>query len=142
MNCKEVKEFIEIYSDEELQMYDEVIFHLEKCKECRDYLNDVKKTREVIRKLKNFELKQYQLIKKDNRKFNNELWVKIRKTKNKPKPLIFVWFEVAVIIALIGISIWNYAILSKEFMMTIGIIFMVIGMGYTNYKEVENNEGI
>lgn len=143
MNCKEMKKLIELYDDEELEIpevYDEVKLHLENCKECRAYLNSVKRTKEVIIELKKSQLKQYQLLKKDNREFNNELWTKIIKEKNKPKSLTFVWFEVAIVLLFIGISIWNYKILSKEVMLIIGVIFMTIGMGYTNYKEVQNNE--
>lgn len=143
MNCKEIKEFIELYDDEELEIpevCDEVKLHLENCKECRAHLNAVKRTKEVLTELKKSQLNQYQLLKKDNKEFNNELWTKIRKEKNKPKPLTFIWFEVSLVLLFIGISIWNYKILSKELMLIIGIIFMTIGMGYTNYKEVQNNE--
>lgn len=143
MNCKEMKKLIELYDDEELEIpevYDKVKLHLENCKECRAHLSSVKRTKEVIAELKKSQLKQYQLLKKDNREFNNELWTKIIKEKNKPKPLTFVWFEVAIVLLFIGISIWNYKILSKELILIMGIIFMTIGMGYTNYKEVQNNE--
>lgn len=140
MNCKEVKEFIEIHNEEELQVYDEVKLHLEKCKECREYLENMKRVKYVLIDLKKSQYNQYKSLKKDNREFNNEIWTKIKKEKNKPKSLILIWLEVVVIIMLIGISIWNYSILSKEFIMTIAILFMTIGMGYTNYKEVDSNE--
>lgn len=143
MKCKEATEKLDMYTIEEIDsgnIDDDIKKHIDKCSYCKEYIELLNKTKMVVSDLRESQLKQYEAIKMDNREFNNEIWQKVRQANNKEKHFTFVWVEVIVATVLTIISLIKPQLFSSEIMKFFAVVLMIVGMIYTNYKEVEFDE--
>ncbi|WP_027625272.1 hypothetical protein [Clostridium lundense] len=143
MKCKEAIEKLDMYTIEEINSWnidDDIKKHIYKCSHCKEYIELLNKTKVVISDLKESQLKQYEAIKMDNREFNNEIWQKVRQANNREKHFTFIWVEVIVAAVLTIISLIKPQLFSSEIVKFFAVVLMIVGMIYTNYKEVEFDE--
>lgn len=143
MKCKEVTEKLDMYTIEEINSGNidgDIKKHIDKCSQCKEYIELLNKTKMLIGDVKENQLKQYEAIKMDNREFNNEIWQKVRQANNKEKHFTFVWVEVIVAAVLTIVSLIKPQLFSSEIMKFFAVVLMIVGMIYTNYKEVEFDE--